>query len=119
MSFRSPADHFHDILRAIALIQEFVGTSTLEVYRRDLKTKSSVERQFQILSEAASRLGAEAETLCPGPDWVGLRGIGNVLRHAYHRTDDDAIWKAVTIELPPLKEAVAKALATHFPAANP
>jgi uncharacterized protein with HEPN domain len=118
LSFRSPADHFHDILHAIALIHEFIGTSTFEVYRHDLKTKSSVERQFQILSEAAYRLGAEAETLCPGPDWVGLRGIGNVLRHAYHRTDDDAIWKAVTIELPPLKEAVAKALATHFPSTN-
>jgi uncharacterized protein with HEPN domain len=44
--------------------------------------------------------------------------MGNILRHAYHRTNDDAIWKAVTIELPPLKEAVAKALATHFPASN-
>jgi uncharacterized protein with HEPN domain len=66
LSFRSPADHFNDILYAIALIQEFVGTSTLEVYRHDLKTKSSVERQFQILSEAACRLGAEAETSAPG-----------------------------------------------------
>ncbi len=118
MSFRTVEDHFHDVLQAIELIQEFVGAISFEAYEGDLKTKSSVERQFQILSEAAYRLGPDAETLCPGPDWTGLRGMGNILRHAYHRTEDEAIWKAITFELNPLKEAVSKALATHFPNAS-
>ncbi len=52
--------------------------------------------------------------LCPGPDWAGLRGMGNILRHAYHRTEDEAIWKAITLELSPLKQTVTKALANRF-----
>lgn len=89
-----------------------------QAYTSDRKTKAAVERQFQILSEAAYRLGTDAETLCPGPDWVGLRGMGNVLRHAYHRTNDEVIWKAIEIELAPLKLAVDKTLATQFPPSN-
>jgi uncharacterized protein with HEPN domain len=111
-------DHFHDILQAIAHIENFVAGMTLEAYLADFKTKFAVERQFQILSEAAYRLGSDAETLCPGPDWTGLRGMGNLLRHAYHRTEDEAIWKAINLELTPLKQAVTKALATHFPTSS-
>jgi uncharacterized protein with HEPN domain len=111
LSFRSPLDHFHDILQAINLIQEFVGTLSFEAYEADFKTRSAVERQFQILSEAAYRLGSEAEALCPGPDWTGLRGMGNVLRHAYHRVNDEAIWKAANLELPSLREAITRTLA--------
>jgi uncharacterized protein with HEPN domain len=115
LPFRSPSDHFHDIIEAITLIDQFVGEMDFESYRIDLKTRAAVEREFLILSEAAYRLGNDAETLCPGPDWVGLRGMGNVLRHAYHRTNDEVIWKAIEIELGPLKTAVTKALNTHFP----
>jgi hypothetical protein len=34
-----------------------------------LKRFDAVERNLQKISEAAIRLGAEAETLCPGPEW--------------------------------------------------
>ena len=110
MSFRGTEDHFQDILRAIALIEEFVGSMEFAAYQSDVKTKAAVEREFSILSEAAYRLGAEAETLCPGPDWTGLRGMGNVLRHAYHRTNDQVIWEAIRTELGPLKAAVLQAI---------
>jgi uncharacterized protein with HEPN domain len=40
--------------------------------------------------------------------------MGNILRHAYHRTEDEAIWKAITLELSPLKQTVTKALANRF-----
>jgi hypothetical protein len=43
---------------------------------------------MQIMTEAAIRLGGEAERIAPGPDWEGFRGMGNLLRHAYHRIDD-------------------------------
>ncbi len=82
-----------------------------EAYQGDLKTKSAVERQLQIITEAAYRLGDEAEVLCPGPDWKGYMGMGNILRHGYHKVNDQIVWDTVKIDLPPLKEAVLKALA--------
>ena len=33
----------------------------------------------------------------PGVPWKKIRGIGNVLRHEYHKIADDVIW-AVVVE---------------------
>ena len=33
-------------------------------------------------------------------------GIGNVLRHEYHRVSDPLIWNVVQVNLPALKAAV-------------
>jgi uncharacterized protein with HEPN domain len=82
----------------------------LNAYRSDLKTKSAVERQMQVISEASIRLGNDAKVLAPGPDWQGFRGMGNILRHAYHRIDDELVWNTVKDELPAMKRAIGKAL---------
>ncbi len=44
--------------------------------------------------------------------------MGNILRHDYDRLEDETIWNTVQDDLPPLKQAVTKALATHFPAGS-
>jgi uncharacterized protein with HEPN domain len=81
----------------------------------DAKTKSAVERQMRIMTEATFRLGRDAETIAPGPDWEGFRGMGNLLRHAYHRIDDQIIWNTVKDELPLMRESVLKALGADSP----
>jgi uncharacterized protein with HEPN domain len=78
LPFSDPATHLLDILEAINHIETFVAEMDLESYKADSKTKSAVERQMQIITEAAVRLGDDAERLVPGPDWKGLRGMGNV-----------------------------------------
>jgi len=40
-------------------------------------------------------------------DWRGVADIGNVLRHAYDQIVDDEIWQTITVDLAPLKTAVA------------
>lgn len=39
--------------------------------------------------------------------WAQIMGIGNVLRHEYHRVSDTLIWNVVQEYLPPLRAAVA------------
>jgi uncharacterized protein with HEPN domain len=108
--FRDNTRHLRDILEAIDLIELFLHDMTFESYQTDLKTKSAVERQMQIMTEAAIRLGGDAERIAPGPDWEGFRGMGNLLRHAYHRIDDQIIWNTVKDELPRMREVVVEAL---------
>jgi uncharacterized protein with HEPN domain len=110
LPFRSTQSHLRDILDSVNNIELFVGTMDFDAYRNDRKTKSAVERELQIITEAAIRLGDEAEILCPGQDWKGFRGMGNVLRHEYHRVDDKIVWNTVMVELPPLKDAVSRVL---------
>ena len=91
MPFRNAQTHLIDILDAIALIEQFLGTMTFDQYNEDLKTQSAVERQLQIVTEAAHRL-KEDEALCPGPDWKSYRDMGNILRHGYHKVDNEVVW---------------------------
>jgi uncharacterized protein with HEPN domain len=79
-------------------------------FRADAKTIAAVERKLQVVSEAAIRLGDQAEVLCPGLPWRNIRGIGNWLRHQYHQVDVDSIWLTVINDLPPLERAVIRAI---------
>lgn len=118
MSFRpSPQAWFGDIVDAIAMIEQFTSGMDFEAFRESPMAIAAVERKLQIISEAAIRLGDEAERRCPDLPWRDIRGIGNQLRHAYERIDLNTIWKAVTDDVPPLKAAVQRALKP--PPANP
>jgi uncharacterized protein with HEPN domain len=114
VSFRGPEMHFRDMLKAIGLIEQFLGTMNFQAYLEDIKTRAAVERELQIVTEAAYRLSPEDELLCPGPEWRKIRGMGNILRHAYDRLDDEAVWITVKDDLPALKRAVSEAIASHF-----
>ena len=45
-----------DIKDSITNILEFTKGTTFEMYQSDLKTKHAVERNFEIIGEAASRV---------------------------------------------------------------
>jgi uncharacterized protein with HEPN domain len=94
-------------VEAIDHIDSFLGAMSFQSYQAEPKTRAAVERKMQIITEAAVRLGDEAPLLCPNLDW-GFRG--NILRHAYHRIDDKVVWDTVKQELPPMRQAVIKAL---------
>ena len=110
MPFRDAPTHLRDILESIDHITGFIGGMSFELYGQDLKTQSAVERQMQILTEAAVRLGHDAEKCCPGLNWSGIRGMGNVLRHEYHRVSSKVVWDTIKDELPQLRAAILRAL---------
>jgi uncharacterized protein with HEPN domain len=65
------------------MVDRFTAGMNLQSFREDPKTVAAVERKLQIVSEAAIRLGSEAENRIPGVAWRNIRGIGNWLRHQY------------------------------------
>ena len=111
MSFRpSPQTWFGDIVDAIEMIEQFTSGMDFEAFRSNPMAVAAIERKLQIISEAAIRLGDEAERRCPDVPWRDIRGIGNQLRHAYERIDLNTIWIAVTDDVPALKATVQRAL---------
>jgi uncharacterized protein with HEPN domain len=110
LPFREPSLSLRDIADAIAAIRQFTQGLDAVTFRADAKTVAAVERKLQVISEAATRLGEGAETLCPGLPWRDIRGIGNWLRHQYDHVDVDSIWRTVTDDLPPVESAVVRAL---------
>ena len=56
-------------MQSIERIESHVAGMSFDAFREDIKTIDAVERNFQKISEAAIRLGSQAERLCPGPPW--------------------------------------------------
>ena len=82
MSFsRGPRQWFADIPQFTERIEKHTAGMERDGFRVDVKTIDAVERNLQKISEAAIRLGNDAERLCPGPEWRDIRGLGNWLRH--------------------------------------
>ena len=69
MPFSEPLLSLSDIRDAISAIEEFTNGMDLNAFRNDLKTTAVVERKRQVISEAAVRLGDQAESRCPGLPW--------------------------------------------------
>jgi uncharacterized protein with HEPN domain len=100
LPFRDAQTHLRDIEESIAHISDFLGDMDVDTYRNDLKTKSAVERQLQILTAAAISTRGSAGPKFLGPEWKGYCNMGNIIRHAYHKVDDTIIWDTVKKDLP-------------------
>jgi uncharacterized protein with HEPN domain len=119
LPFRDPLSSLRDVYEAIESIERFVLGMDFSAFEADEKTNAAVERKLLVLSEAARRLGDDADKLCPSIPWNTIRGLGNWLRHQYDRVDASVIWLTVERDLPPLKVAVGKTLASPNPPDEP
>ena len=110
MPSNRPAIRFLDILDNIRLIESYLLGMDRAAFDADSRTRDAVERCLERLSEAAAKLGAQADELAPGPPWQAVRAFGNVLRHAYDQVDPARIWEIATQDLPQLAAAAEAAL---------
>ena len=107
---------FDDMLTAADLIKKWIGQAggvDAAIYH-DLLSRSAIERQLLVISEAAIRLHktdpAAGPTLAPDVDWPGIRGIGNFIRHKYDDLDASVLADVLSNRLDPLRIAVDSAL---------
>jgi uncharacterized protein with HEPN domain len=100
----------HDILEAIAGVRNAVGTMSLNAYMASWTTRRAAERAIEIISEASRHIPDQLKAAEPDIPWREVAGIGNALRHAYHRVDDEVIYVIVTRQLAPLEAAVRRML---------
>ncbi|MGC1306479.1 MAG: HepT-like ribonuclease domain-containing protein [Phormidesmis sp.] len=89
-----------DMVRAMKAIATFVQHKTFEDYLNDLLFRSAVERQLEILGEAANRLKPEFQAEHPAVDWSNVVGLRNVIIHQYDEIDYENIWKIATDRVP-------------------
>lgn len=89
-----------DMVGAIRAIGEFVQDRTYESYQTDLLLRSAVERQLEILGEAANRLKPEFQTAHSEINWSNVVGLRNVIIHQYDEIDYEEIWVIATERVP-------------------
>jgi uncharacterized protein with HEPN domain len=99
-----------DILAAAQAIRGFVEGETLETYVKDLKLRSAVERQLEIIGEALSQgRSADADLIDHIAHARSIIGFRNRLIHGYALVDDEIVWGNVEL-LPELERDVRRAL---------
>jgi uncharacterized protein with HEPN domain len=98
---RDPA-YLLDMLTAAEAVSSFVAGRTREQYAQELMLRSAVERQVEIIGEAARHVSAEFRGARPGIAWAPIQAQRHRLAHEYGEIDDDLIWKVATVHVPEL-----------------
>lgn len=96
-----------DIRDALEDIREFTAGMDFGAYKIDAKCRAAVERKFEIIGEACTRLRDRFHEpftkINSGSQIIGFR---NRLIHGYDNVDDAIVWDIVTRKLPELKVQV-------------
>ncbi|NLE98273.1 MAG: DUF86 domain-containing protein [Propionibacterium sp.] len=95
-----------DILRSVDRCQKYVGA--LDSDDPDLvdMAEDAIERNLQIIGEAAKLFPSEIIDAHPGIAWPQIRGFRNILVHRYFGVDPDIVRDVVRTHLPPLVAAL-------------
>ena len=104
--------YLDDIRRATQSLMEFTSGKTLADYLADAMLRSAVERQFEIIGEAMTRL-ARSDDSAAARITAHRRIIAfrNVLIHQYTDVDDRLVWDVAEKSLPTLAQEVEALLA--------
>ncbi len=70
----------------------------------------AVERGLEIISEASRGIPEEQKANHPDVPWAQIAGIGNILRHEYHRVEPVIVLNITQEHLPSLARAVTQML---------
>ncbi|MET0574456.1 MAG: HepT-like ribonuclease domain-containing protein [Mesorhizobium sp.] len=95
-----------EILAAIDDIVAATKGKTIDDFSNEWLLRHGVERGIEIISEAARHLPESYAARTSEIPWKEIRGIGNVLRHEYHKSSDAIVWAVVTNHLPLPRSAV-------------
>lgn len=102
-----------DMQHAALGIAMFVDGKTFGDYESDLMLRSAVERQFEIIGEAMTRLRkSDPATLQMISESHRIIGFRNVLIHGYDNVTHSITWAVIENKLPILKRELDELLAT-------
>jgi uncharacterized protein with HEPN domain len=103
--------YLHDIQRAAGLVRDFTSGKELTDYSREPMLRAAVEREFEIIGEALTRLARlDQETASRISEYSRIIAFRNILIHGYTDVDDRLVWDVVMTKLPVLRSEVAALL---------
>lgn len=91
------------ILNAINEIDEFVKGLDFESFMSDSKTLRAVERNIEIIGEAASKIPDDIRKKYPDIQWGAMKGMRNAISHGYDQVEYESVWDVLKLKLPELK----------------
>ncbi len=90
------ATYLWDMFNAARNIGKFLAGVRYAKYSRNRMMQSAVERQLEIVGEAARRISDEFKEAHPEIPWRNIIGLRNILAHEYGEVRIDRIWLIAT-----------------------
>lgn len=94
------AGYLWDMLQAALRVQEFTIGLSYADYLDSILLQSGVERQLEIIGEAARRISADFRQEHPEIAWSDIIGQRNVIAHQYDDIELEQLWSVVTSDIP-------------------
>jgi uncharacterized protein with HEPN domain len=66
-----------------------------------------------VISEAPKAIPSAWKVEQPQIEWTKIVGLGNILRHTYHRASAPVLWSIYPNDLDPFEAAINHMLTTH------
>ena len=103
---RSSGQRVADIAQSINRCQRYVGALSSDDPNLVDMAEDAIERNLQIIGEAAKHLPAEITDAHPEIAWPQIRGLRNILVHEYFGVDLDTVRDVIKTHLGPLATAL-------------
>ena len=106
---RDPA-YIWDMLQAARDILEYISGMRFHDYDSNSMAQAAVERELEIIGEAAGRVSDSLRSSCPEIPWRGMTGLRNVLIHEYGEVRTERVWIVASEKIPELVAALTPLL---------
>lgn len=106
MSERNTDILLSEIFNSIEKILSYTSGMSFEDYEADGKTRDAVERNFEIIGEAASRIHNEYKILHDEVEWRIIKDFRNHIIHNYAGIDNVIVWDIIQNRLTELKAKI-------------
>lgn len=102
-----------DINLSIGKILEYTRDMTFDNYESDSKTKDAVERNFEIIGEAASRIPDDFKKVQPTVEWRIIKDFRNFIIHEYFGINNQIVWDTIQFRLPDLMKEISDLISAN------
>ena len=107
------AAHLWDMLNAAENVSQFMQGVSFDNFMRQIKLQAAVEREVEIIGEAARRVSESFREMHLEIQWRAIIAQRNVLAHEYGEIKQERMWLVATERVPDLIKKL-KPLVTVF-----
>ena len=95
-------EHIAHILLRIERLKRFAAQGK-DAFLTSDELHDAIERNFEVLGEAASRVSDTVRQRHPEVAWRDIIGFRTILAHDYEDVSDEVVWESLMNDLPALE----------------
>ncbi len=106
------ASFIYDMVDSVRSVQEMTKAVAFSDFVQDRKLYRAVERELEIIGEAANRVSSELKAAHPDVPWVKIIGTRHRLAHEYDEIQLAIIYRIATVHIVELLPQLQRILAS-------